>query len=434
MKAILFLGTSLVGAQYTAESIKALGYYPVFLVKITDYSGDARRALKKSEYYEADVNSLADVRRAIKEHQLQSKIVAVTSLLDETLHIACQIAKECNILGPDPALASLIDKTKVQTLIPEFSPPSLRLKLSEIDDYVIQSFFTENKKFKEFFLKPAISSGAVGVVVLKQSSSTIDIIQAIKQSFMEDALSLEWIFQPCISGTLFSLEGYVQDNQTVFLGFSKRFRYKLTEVSNIFPVSDVTIPAYAQQQCCKAIEALVQRSKYMNGYFHCEFILDRNNTPYLIDSNMGRIAGAAIVPQLALSYGLETVEIYKHVFDLGLFKGIHTKGFRYGKCSKEPTMSIYYCVPEEAKILQISLPTNAKCFHYLLADNGVKRAAAGTSDSVWVGFIAGFKQQALEEIQNITIHTDKGDITPFYLEEKPEARISSNSNCIIEDD
>ena len=89
-------------------------------MKTEEYSGNPRRAIEECEHYEADVNSLEDITRAINEHDFMTDVIAITSLLDETLANACVIAKQYNIIGPDSVLADLTNKAKIQKIIPEF--------------------------------------------------------------------------------------------------------------------------------------------------------------------------------------------------------------------------------------------------------------------------------------------------------------------------
>ena len=412
MKAILFLGTSLAGAKHTCEAVKALGCYPIFLLNIDDYAGEPRQAIEKCEYYKADVNSAADIRRAIIENKLQDKLAAVTSLLDETLHHACAIAEEFNIIGPDPALRGLANKAVVQSLIPEFSPPSLVFSPSELTERDLNIFLKAHKECKSFFLKPSISSGAVGVSSLNSNINADKVKQLISQSHIEPQ---QWIIQPQLTGHLYSLEGFVRAGSPSFLGFSLRTRKGLTEISNEFPVDD-NLSLQLQSKCKEAISALIDRSGYMNGYFHCEFIIDTStNQAYLTDSNMGRIAGAAIAPQIALSYKMQLTDVYKHVFDLGLFNAAHTNADGYQSHSKIQTTSIFYCLSKPAKVLSINLPDNMSSFHLQLADGGIAKTSAGGNDSDWVGFIAGYKEKVLTEIDHIEICTDQGMMKPFYL-------------------
>jgi len=414
MKAILFLGTSLFGAKYLPNAAKALGLRPIFLLKINDYSGMPREAIAACEHYEADVNSLKDIHRAIQENNFMDDVVAITSLLDETLQNACAIAKQFKIAGPDSALVQLTDKALVSKIIAEFCPPKLEINLSDFTKEHLKYFLDTQATYQQFILKPGISSGAVGITIINKPTSVDQIKQIICDTHIENAEQQNWLLQPRITGSLYSLEGYVKSGQVHYLGFSKRARKELTEVVNEFPADD-DLPDHLQQQCRAAIQTLVDRAGYKNGYFHCEFIINVNaGISYLIDGNMGRIAGGAIVQQLALVYKKNPIDIYQHVIDLSVFNGQNTDEFSYSLRSKEKTLLIYYCLAEAATILNITAPKEMTCTHVQVAGNGKEMPGVGISDSAWVGFVAGFKEKVLEEVQKIIINTNKGSASPYY--------------------
>lgn len=414
MKAILFLGTSLVGSQYAREAVASLGLRPIFLLKIEEYSGNPKRAIEECEHYEADVNSLEDITRAINEYDFMNDVIAITSLLDETLANACAIAKQYNIIGPDSVLADLTNKAKIQKIIPEFSPPNFTFSSTELTSERLTQFLVDCFAFDEFVLKPGVSSGAVGTSIFNRSLITVEQIeQHITSSKIDGATTHQnWVLQPRIMGRLHSLEGYVKNGEVSFLGFSRRVRKVLTEIVNEFPI-DKEISEQLQEYCKEAVVALVNRSTYKNGYFHCEFIITADSA-YLIDGNMGRVAGAAIVPQIALVYGKNPVDIYKHVFDLGLFQGKNTNDFAYKKVSDTSTISINYCVEKSAVVLNIALPVNMVCEHIQVVDDGKSVPAVGENDSAWVGFFVGLRTQVLEEIKHVVINTGQGRVAPFF--------------------
>ena len=412
MEAILFLGTSLVSAQYLPEAAKLLGYKPIFLLNIEDYSGDPRRYLEHCEYYKADVNSLDDIIRAIEENHLMKDVVAITSFLDETLGDACNIAEKYGIIGPDPALTQLTDKSKVRDFIPEFSPPCLNFKMSDISEEILRNFINKCDHLENFLLKPGISSGAVGIRILNKDTSVDQIIKYIQESGITNADHHNWMIQPRIKGELYSLEGFVKDGRFTFLGFADRVRKEFTEVASEFPVDQELSPEL-QKKCQEALKALVARSGYKNGFFHCEFII--NSDAYLKDPNMGRFSGGGAIQHTAQFYKMEVIDLVKHVVDLSIFKGVHTANYQYNRTREDKTITINYCLEKPATILSIELPHNLTSFHTQIAGDGRVMPGVGTSDSAWVGFLAGFKDTVLKEIQQIVIHTNHGPVSPFYL-------------------
>ncbi|OGT31597.1 MAG: hypothetical protein A3E87_05815 [Gammaproteobacteria bacterium RIFCSPHIGHO2_12_FULL_35_23] len=324
------------------------------------------------------------------------------------------IAQKYKLIGPDPTLSKLTDKTYVQQIISEFSPPSITFDLSNLSDKKITSFIEENNNFNEFLLKPAISSGAVDIFILDKEINA-DLIKniIIKQTQINASKFHRWMLQSRINGRLYSLEGFVKDGHINFLGFSRRVRKELTECINEFPV-DEDLTDNLKQQCMQAVAALIQRSNYRNGYFHSEFII-KNLNAYFIDANMGRIAGGAFIHRLSKYYEIDATDIITHVIDLGLFKGEHTKSFQYKEKHQGRTLTINYCLSESALVWNVTLPSQTTSFHTVVANNGKVIPAIGFNDCAWVGFLAGFKEDVLTEIDHIIINTNKGPMRPFYV-------------------
>lgn len=419
-KVILFLGTSLTGALYIRKATQRLGFSAVFLLHVEDYSGDSKQAILESEHYEANVNSLEDVVRAIHENNLMQKynVVGITSFLDETFQVVVEVAKQFGIAGPDPMLAVLTDKSAVYHMIPEFSSPSLIFTLSDISQKSIEQFFSQHKDINEFMLKPSVSSGAVGISILNKEADFEEIKQLIDSAGIEGISKQHWIIQPRIAGRLHSLEGYVANGKISFLGFSRRARKHLTEIVTEFPV-DNELPSRIQKKCHDAVQTLIERSRYMNGYFHCEFIINvENETAYFIDGNMGRAAGGPTVLQIALTYGKNPIDIFTHIIDLGLLQGKNSSDFSYGKRDDKQMLSIRYCLGEPAIVFGVTLPSDMTSFHVQVAGDNKKVPAVGVSDSAWIGFIVGYKEKVLSDIQKIIIETDKGSMRPFYTLEE----------------
>lgn len=417
-QAIIFLGSSLTGALYIREACDNLGFHAIFLLHLDDYSGDPKRAIEASEYYEANVNSTESIIQAIDQNQLKHKyeIIGITSFLDETFQTVLKISNHYGITGPDAVLAQLTDKTFVRSLIPEFSPQSMIFDSLTVSESQLIEFFSQSDA-EEYMLKPGVSSGAVGITVLTKEVSIHDIQEIIRNTLLEGPQ--QWMLQPRILGRLCSLEGYVKNNEVHFLGFARRIRKDLTEVVNEYPVTS-EIPVALQAHCKEAVRTLVKRSNYSHGYFHCEFIINETNA-YLIDANMGRLSGGAFAQHLARFYGVEVVDIIKHIIDLGLFSGKHTEVFYYHEPAQpRQTLAINYCVENSAIVFGVELPSDITSFHTQLADEGKPVPGVGTSDSSWTGFVSGFRDEVLRDISKIIIRTDQGNVAPFYILEEEQ--------------
>ena len=417
-QAIIFLGTSLTGALYIREACNKLGFNAVFLLHLNDYSGDPKRAIEASEYYEANVNSVESIIQAIDQNQLMHKyeIVGITSFLDETFQTVLEISNHYGIVGPDPVLAQLTDKTFVRNLIPEFSPQSMIFDSLTTSESQLIEFFSKSGT-EEYILKPGVSSGAVGMTVLTKKTSVNDIQKIINNASLENFGQQHWMLQPRILGRLCSLEGYVKNCEVHFLGFSRRIRKDLTEIGSEYRVTS-EIPIVLQRHCEEAVKTLVKRSNYSHGYFHCEFIVNDANA-FLIDSNMGRFSGGASAQQLARFYNIEAVDIIKHIIDISLFSGKNTEEFYYVESVlQQQTLQINYCVEKSSVILGVELPDDMTSFHMQLVDEGKSMLGVGVSDCSWVGFISGFRGEVLNDISRITIKTNQGSVSPYYLLEE----------------
>jgi len=414
MKSVLLLGSSSVGAKYTKKALENLGYLPIFLLKIDEYQGTPRQAIEACEHYEVDVSAIEDIESAINQYQLAEKSIAITSLLDELLPNVCAIAKKYRLIGPDFALSRLAYKDYVVKLIPEFSPPSFFLASQSIDEKKLQAFLNLESKTNKFLLKPDLSAGGVGTTVFSEKPSVEMIKHHITNTPFKKAVKT-WLLQANTPGDLLSLEGFVSAGKAVFLGFSKRSRFLLTESTNLFP-TDSELSNTVKNQCQLAVNSLISRASFQYGYFHCEFILSNvREDVYLIDGNLGRIAGGPGLEQIALSYGQEPSDVLAHVFDLGLFKASKAKAsYWHQKPSKNQTLGILYALEEPSYISSVTEPQNLTAFHTILIDKNTFVPAVGESDSAWIGLLAGFKEKIKKEINQLSIQTDNGPKPPFY--------------------
>lgn len=413
MKAILLLGTSSSGAIFAEEALALLDLRPIYLLDEAAYSGEPLSAIKECEHYSTNVFDIRDIQRVIEKNELDKKAIAITTLLDELLPNALEIAEMYNLKGPDASLKKLSKKSFLYKLIPEYSPPSLIFCPESISLNEINNFLEKTNTHPGYLLKPEISSGGVGIHAFNTTPSASEILNLIiKQSDTTPLKQQSWILQPTLAGELISLEGYVQNGDCHFMGYSKRTRFKLTETTNSYPC-DKFIPQTTRLKCEEALRTLVERSAYHSGYFHCEFILKEKKV-YLIDANMGRVGGGPLIIQLGLAYNTNPAMILAHVFDLGVFTGTRLKNPPSLAGSPKETLGICYCIKNDAKILGLRLPSLNGLFHIQLANKGNPAVAAGKSDSAWVGFLAGETESTLKAINEIIISTSDGEQKPFY--------------------
>jgi len=65
----------------------------------------------------------------------------------------------------------------------------------------------------------------------------------------------------------------------------------------------------ALSRAITGVLTLIERSRYLHGYFHIEFIVD-GRACTLIDANIESIGGGAVAEQIALAYGHDPIDIF----------------------------------------------------------------------------------------------------------------------------
>ncbi|MEI8365165.1 MAG: hypothetical protein WCF65_01995 [Parachlamydiaceae bacterium] len=406
MRKILILEPTLVSITDVAEGAQHLGYEPVFFCSKKHYSGDAIRAIEKYKYFDVDASSVEQMTAFIKKENI-SDIAAVTTTADRFLVSACLLAKELGVSGLDPALINLGDKAKVCSLIPEYSPSFLKF---DIDHIPLEELLQMQETFGSVLFKPVQTAGARGMFTLDEIS-----VPLLKEKMQKEApqalIDGAWLAQPFIAGRLISLEGFVVNSRVYFLGFSLREKVGKVEAINHFP-ADRMIPIQLQKQAKEAVSTLFHRANFKNGYFHTEFIMDGDSV-YLIDTNAGRIAGAGIAIQIALSYELLPSEIFAHVLDVSLFGNRSHSAHVYDSLPKK-TLCINYGVKEGVKFDRVELPPGFDFIHLQLLNNGdfVPPLGGGIVDKI--GNAIGYEENLPERVAKIKIHTSKGVLSPYY--------------------
>lgn len=409
-KKILFVGTSWVIAKYIEEAVSQLGYKPVFLVNGNDFSPQIGEKIQRCEWHSVNIQSYEDLVAFLESDAVDLREVAgITTTSDSKLVTARKLAEKFHVAGPDPAVVLLSDKNEVYRLIPEFSPESVRFFMQEFPKEEIDRMID---RYGSVVIKPARGSGAMGTIFCKEKVAKEKIVEMLLEAEVNDVDSLEWMIQAYISGTLYSLEGYCVDGIPHFFGLTRRSRIATTEMANHFPSDQDTLIQKNQEKIFQGILALISRSGYKNGYFHCEFLVNSEDA-YLIDANFGRIGGAGMIEQFAYSFEISPAEIAKHVIDVGLFGGKHMPSFVY-KSHPRPSLCLCYGIQEESFVSEIELPENMLSYHTIVTKENVRIPAIGKSDYSWIGIISGDPTQVDKEIKQIKIHTEKG-VEPAYF-------------------
>ncbi|MFF7357306.1 MULTISPECIES: ATP-grasp domain-containing protein [Streptomyces] len=413
MKKIIILGVNATSAKYVPAALRSAGFEPVFLADADAFAGAAAQSLGDCACYPVDIQDRAAVLRLLAhDTSITDEAFAITGLYDEKFPLIAQIAATYGLHGPEPVAVRLASKAEVAALIPEFSPPTIRFTGARAARLAVDPAALTPAPHG-YVLKPAEQAGGRGATRLPQGAGPVDVWNAVAATGLAQDAAQPWVVQADIRGPLFSLEGYVSDGRIVFIDFSQRGRIAWTEVSNLLP-ADRRLPRGVEDRCKAAVTALVERSGLSQGYFHCEFLVD-GTRPYLIDANVGRLGGGAIVEQLALSHGLDPVEILAHVLTLGLPAAGTSPAPAYGTLgSGRSTLSYYYGLEGGGRVTSVSVPDDGSCLHTQVVPDGHRVGPVGTGDAVWIGMLTGLTSDVAREIENVVVHTDDGPRRPAW--------------------
>src|SRR5262249_41510351 len=270
------------------------------------------------------------------------------------------IAGRYGLAYPGPGVTRLANKAEVARLIPDYSPRSLIFQPDAVPEADLARLAGD---ISELVLKPGVSTGGVGTVRLDATDlSATTVRAAIRASALRDAEHQTWLLQERVRGRLISLEGYAVDGKVHVIGYSLRGRIDWTEVSNLYP-ADGEIASGTRDQCEEAVRALVGRSDFRHGYFHCEFLVD-DGRPYFIDGHRGRPGGATVVEQIAQAHGLTAGEILRHALLLPLDPSAAgpPPGFRPLEQTSR-RLSFFYGLRHGGQVRSIHLPADFSCTH-----------------------------------------------------------------------
>ncbi|TDV40957.1 hypothetical protein [Actinophytocola oryzae] len=412
MKKIIIIGVNAVGARYLPRSLRALGYEPVFVLDPGRFAGAAREELLGCACYPADIRNWPEVLAMFAARpEITEGVEAISSLYDEQFPLTETIARTYGLLHPEPAFARLAEKAEIVRLIPEYCPPT---QLFAAADWAGADPAGVGAGADGVILKPSVQAGAMGLTSLTAHHTPADVRDAIAASGLWDAHEQTWLLQARIAGRLISLEGYARDGKVFFVGFSIRGRIGSTEVSNLFP-GDGRLSELVRARCAEAVTALVDTSGMRDGYFHCEFI-ETGDSAHLIDGNVGRFAGGAVVEQIALAHGVTPYDILGHVITLGLGPEHAAPDPAYRAPERAtPTMSFFYGLRGGGLVESISLPPDTNCTHTQVAADGTEVVPVGVDDRAWVGMFTGYLDEAVRDIDRVTIHTPDGPRKPAYV-------------------
>jgi hypothetical protein len=409
-KRLIFIESSDIGVRYSGRAARALGFEPLFLCDLRHYQADPRAQLSEFEVIDCPT---ANVDHVGRELDRIGDIAAITSFADIRMRIATEVAARLGVTSLDPKVRELKDKSTVQRLVPEFSPATIDFTLDNIPLAEIKDLF---RQAPSLIVKPVDSAGALGLMHL-YSMDEIERLheQPVLRELPRELISGRWIAQSFVTGDLISVEGFVSNSRARILGVSRRKKVGATESGSTFP-ADHTLNAVERERAINGVLTLIERSRFRRGYFHIEFIVNGRDCT-MIDANIGRIGGGAVAEQIALAYGHDPAEIFKHVLLTSLFPERLNEGaplFTRPLKELEETYAILYGLEKGGRLRQVRLPETMSTFHTQVLGSNALVSPMGRDDWSWIGIICGRTADSLRVAAEIEIITDEGSFRPYY--------------------
>lgn len=407
MNTLVIVESACVGAAYTANAAKQLGYRPLYLADGHNSQGETLTQMKQFDLLMCDTNSVTAMEIALKKTDV-ADIKAVISLCDTSIMNAIELAERLGVKSIHSIAKRLKDKGEVFALIPEFSPPSIVFDKNNIPFGELKTLAITSEKI---LFKACCSSGGYGSFTLNKNELD-QLPKKLEIANIPVHLKPEkWIAQSFIEGRLVSLEGYISNKTPFFIGFTGRKKIGMTESVVIFPV-DNELNTTVREKIKNSVTCLLQRSGFKYGYFHVEFIVTSEDA-FLIDANIGRIGGAGISEQFAIAYDTEPTMIYRHILLLSLEQR-DENGSQIFKKPMKNTWSAAYGIPIEATLKRVILPKNFPNYHIQILDNDTIVPTMGTDNYAWVGIVSGEARSVEKYTPLIKIETDKGTFNAIF--------------------
>ncbi|WP_340614207.1 hypothetical protein [Xenorhabdus thailandensis] len=161
------------------------------------------------------------------------------------------------------------------------------------------------------------------------------------------------------------------------------------------------------EKCKEITRTLISRSNYEYGFFHIEFIINKNNIK-LIDANMGRPGGTNVMELIAFAYGIDPVKIFEHAISISILKKPVIKNQFFIETRCQDITGILYGQKETARLLRFEL-LNPKSSHHLAVNMGTTVPGLGESNWSAIGTLTGKPEHVYEDLKKIKLFTDKGE-------------------------
>jgi len=401
MKYLVAIECTDAGGFEIGLAITRMGYKPLFLLNPQSYKADLSHSLQNFEYRSLNTLSVESIVESLKP--IRDQIAGITTLVDSRIAIAAKAAMALRVPGPDPACIILKDKVAVAKICSEYSLPTLALTADA--KFAEEQLLT---KFKNLMVvaKQRAGCGAVGIQFLNTDQEKIN--------FARNTQKLnEWLIQEYFDGALYSMEGWVENSQTKFLGWTSRRKIGNTETEFKFEGYHA-LPSLITSRAQKAINKLFLQSGYFRGWYHIEFLVNKSQQRVvMIDANIGRVGGAMLPHVLAMAFNKEPALIYQHAIETQIFGGT-----KISLNTKHTLENIYKCIcfgaPRDAVIQEVLLPKSplqtAGLRTTRILGPGDYVTRIGHDDWSWIGFVAGAEAEVDQYASGIQIRSEDGKV------------------------
>lgn len=403
MKYLVVVECTDAGGIEIGMAVIRMGYRPLFLLDPTHYKTDLGLSLQNFDFINVDTSCVNEIIRELLP--IKNQIAGVTTLVDSKLSIAAKVAKELSIPGPDQACIKLKDKVSVAYMCEEYSLITMPLpkSINEAKEKILTLF-----REKPVVAKTREGCGAVGIEFLYTEKDKINFIE--NKNDLDD-----WIFQEYFDGSLYSMEGWVENSKINFIGWTARKKIRNTETEFRFEGFDSVLPRITNR-AKDAIKKLFERSEFKRGWFHIEFLIDQAmERAVMIDANVGRVGGAMVPHILAMSLSKSPAQIYQHAIEIQVF-GSSSINLKIKKDPKKTFKCICFGSKNATVIDQVILPKNSLYSHRLrvtkILGTGDSVTRIGHDDWSWIGLVAGEESEVEGYVSKIKIRSLDGVLHP----------------------
>ena len=200
----------------------------------------------------------------------------------------------------------------------------------------------ENKKLKDFFIKPRRSSGSRNIILMK------------KNSFKGKLNINDYIIHKKIKGQEFVIDGLISNKKIINFLISKKIKFKNSSTVSQTIYSKLNlIGINLQNKCLETIQNFLNKSNFNYGIFHIEFILSDNN--FFIIDVAPRGPGFFVFEDYVMKY-LGKKNILKYINNEEFFKNKNHKDFNY--------MLIHFLPTQDGRFKKIIFNKKLKNFKF----------------------------------------------------------------------